>query len=97
VPRTDLLLSPSLLPSAGTLREADPASSAHASAALELRTARPLLRVQRLADRAIGGGFVMMLAASAVLFGSFLLSSPYLHNVLGAGALETGYETRADA
>ena len=61
-----------------------------AFAALELRTAQPLLRVQRLTDRAIGGGFVMMLAASAVLFGSFLLSSLYLQQVLGAGALETG-------
>jgi EmrB/QacA subfamily drug resistance transporter len=61
-----------------------------AFAALELRTEQPLLRVQRLADRAIGGGFVMMLAASAVLFGSFLLSSLYLQRVLGAGALETG-------
>jgi EmrB/QacA subfamily drug resistance transporter len=61
-----------------------------AFAALELRTAQPLLRVQRLGDRAVGGGFVMMLAASAVLFGSFLLSSLYLQNVLGTGALETG-------
>jgi EmrB/QacA subfamily drug resistance transporter len=61
-----------------------------AFAALELRTAQPLLRVQRLADRAIGGGFAMMLAASAVLFGSFLLSSLYLQNVLGTGALESG-------
>jgi hypothetical protein len=61
-----------------------------AFAALELRTAQPLLRVQRLSDRAVGGGFVMMLAASAVLFGSFLLSSLYLQNVLGTGALETG-------
>ena len=59
-------------------------------AAMELRTRQPLLRVQRLTDRAIGGGFVMMLAASAVMFGSFLLSSLYLQNVLGAGALETG-------
>src|SRR4051794_22778851 len=58
--------------------------------ALELRTRWPLLRVQRLGDRAVGGGFVMMLAASAVLFGSFLLSSLYLQNVLGTGALETG-------
>jgi hypothetical protein len=32
----------------------------------------------------------MMLAASAVLFGSFLLTSMYLQQVLGAGALETG-------
>ena len=61
-----------------------------AFAALELRTRQPLLRVQRLTDRAIGGGFVMMLAASAVLFGSFLLASLYLQQVLGAGALETG-------
>jgi EmrB/QacA subfamily drug resistance transporter len=59
-------------------------------AALELRTATPLLRVQRLADRAVGGGFLMMLTASAVMFGSFLLSSLYLQTVLETGALETG-------
>jgi MFS transporter len=57
---------------------------------LERRTAQPLLRVQRLRERGVGGGFVMMLAASAVLFGSFLLSSLYLQNVLGTGALATG-------
>lgn len=57
---------------------------------LELRTAEPLLRVQRLTDHAVGGGFVMMLAASAVMFGAFLLSSLYMQNVLGAGAMETG-------
>jgi EmrB/QacA subfamily drug resistance transporter len=56
----------------------------------ERRAALPLLRVERLADRAIGGGFVMMLAATAVLFGSFLLSSLYLQEVLGASALVTG-------
>jgi EmrB/QacA subfamily drug resistance transporter len=61
-----------------------------AFAALELRTAQPLLRVQRLADRAVAGGMLMMLAASAVLFGTFLLTSLYLQNVLGAGPLETG-------
>jgi EmrB/QacA subfamily drug resistance transporter len=59
-------------------------------ALLELRTAQPLLRVQRLGDGAIGGGFLMMLTASAVMFGAFLLSSLYLQNVLGTGALETG-------
>jgi hypothetical protein len=32
----------------------------------------------------------MMLTASAVLFGSFLLTSMYLQEVLGTGALETG-------
>jgi len=57
---------------------------------LELLTPQPLLRVQRLRDRGVGGGFVMMLAASSVLFGSFLLSSLYLQNVLGTGAFATG-------
>src|SRR6266508_1766033 len=59
-------------------------------AALERGTKRPLLRVQRLADRAVGGGFLLMLLGSAVLFGMFLLSSLYLQNVLGTGPLETG-------
>ena len=61
-----------------------------AFAALELRTAQPLLRVRRLADRAVGGGILMMLAASAVLFGSFLMTSLYMQNVLGTGPMETG-------
>ncbi len=59
-------------------------------AALELRTRTPLLNISRLGERGVGGGFVMMLAASAVLFGSFLLTSIYLQDVLGTGALETG-------
>jgi EmrB/QacA subfamily drug resistance transporter len=59
-------------------------------ALVEMRTGQPLLLIQRLADRGVGGGFVMMLAASAVLFGTFLLSSLYMQNVLGAGAMETG-------
>ena len=33
---------------------------------------------------------MMMLAASAVLFGSFLLTSLYMQNVLGTGPMETG-------
>ena len=45
-----------------------------AFALVEMHTAQPLLQIQRLADRGVGGGFVMMLAASAVLFGTFLLS-----------------------
>src|SRR4051812_2576751 len=61
-----------------------------AFAVIELHTHTPLLKVSRLGERGVGGGFVMMLAASAVLFGSFLLSSIYLQQVLGAGALETG-------
>jgi hypothetical protein len=61
-----------------------------AFAVLELRTRQPLLRVERLRDRAVGGGSLMMLAVSAVLFGTFLLSSLYLQDVLGTGALESG-------
>jgi predicted MFS family arabinose efflux permease len=61
-----------------------------AFAVLESSSERPLLRVERLTDRAVGGGFLLMLTASAVLFGTFLLSSMYLQRVLGTGALETG-------
>src|SRR3954471_8287161 len=61
-----------------------------AFAALELHTRKPLLNISRLGERGVGGGFVMMLAASAVLFGSFLLTSMYLQEALGTGALETG-------
>jgi EmrB/QacA subfamily drug resistance transporter len=58
--------------------------------ALELRTETPLLRIERLADRAVGGGLFLMLAAAGSLFGLFLLSSLYLQNVLGWGPLSTG-------
>ena len=61
-----------------------------AFAALELRTATPLLRIERLADRAVGGGLVLMVAAAGSIFGLFLLSSLYLQNVLGMGPLATG-------
>jgi EmrB/QacA subfamily drug resistance transporter len=59
-------------------------------AGLEGRTRTPLLVVSRLRDRGVGGGFAMMLTASSVLFGTFLLTSMYMQNVLGTGALETG-------
>jgi EmrB/QacA subfamily drug resistance transporter len=59
-------------------------------AAMEARATTPLLRIQRLADRAVGGGFLLMLVGSGVLFGTFLLSSLYLQNVLGMGPLVTG-------
>jgi EmrB/QacA subfamily drug resistance transporter len=61
-----------------------------AFAALERRTDTPLLRVERLVDRAVGGGVVLMLAATGSMFGLFLLSSLYLQNVLGMGPLATG-------
>ena len=57
---------------------------------VELHTRDPLVRIQRLADRGVGGGFVMMLAVSSVLFGSFLLVSMYMQSVLSAGPMETG-------
>jgi predicted MFS family arabinose efflux permease len=61
-----------------------------AFAALERRIEAPLLRVERLADRAVGGGLLLMLAAAGLLFGLFLLSSLYLQNVLGMGPLSAG-------
>jgi EmrB/QacA subfamily drug resistance transporter len=61
-----------------------------AFALLERRTDTPLLRVERLADRAVGGGLFLMLAAAGSIFGLFLLSSMYLQNVLGMGPLTTG-------
>ena len=56
----------------------------------EHRTAHPLLRINRLTDRGVGGGLAMMLAAAAALFGLFLLASLYLQDVLGTGPLQTG-------
>ena len=61
-----------------------------AFALYELRIDAPLLRVDRIADRAVGGGLVLMLAAAGSIFGLFLLCSLYLQNVLGWGALATG-------
>ena len=61
-----------------------------AFAAFERRTETPLLRVERLVDRAVGGGLFLMLAAAGSIFGLFLLSSLYLQNVLGMGPLATG-------
>jgi EmrB/QacA subfamily drug resistance transporter len=59
-------------------------------AAVEHHTDAPLLRIERIADRAVGSGLVLMLAAAGSIFGLFLLSSLYLQNVLGMGPLATG-------
>jgi EmrB/QacA subfamily drug resistance transporter len=59
-------------------------------AVFERHTDAPLLRIERLADRAVGGGLFLMLAAAGSIFGLFLLSSLYLQNVLGMGPLATG-------
>ena len=61
-----------------------------AFAAFERRTDTPLLRVERLTDRAVSGGLFLMLVAAGSIFGLFLLSSLYLQNVLGMGPLATG-------
>jgi EmrB/QacA subfamily drug resistance transporter len=58
--------------------------------AWERRAQRPLLRVERLADRAVGGGLFLMVVAAGSIFGLFLLCSLYLQNVLGTGPLMTG-------
>jgi EmrB/QacA subfamily drug resistance transporter len=57
---------------------------------LETRTEKPLLEVGRLADRAVGGGLFLMLAAAGSIFGLFYLCSVYLQNVLGKSPLMTG-------
>jgi EmrB/QacA subfamily drug resistance transporter len=56
----------------------------------ERQVEKPLLRVERLADRAVGGGLFLMVVAASSIFGLFLLCSLYLQNVLGTGPLETG-------
>lgn len=61
-----------------------------AFAIVERRIAAPLLRLERIRDRGVGGGLVLMLAAAGSIFGLFLLSSLYLQNVLGMGPLATG-------
>jgi EmrB/QacA subfamily drug resistance transporter len=61
-----------------------------AFAIYELHIEEPLLRVERIADRAIGGGLLLMLAVAGTLFGLFLLCSLYLQSVLGWGPLTTG-------
>ena len=61
-----------------------------AFAILEAHTEKPLLNVTRLADRAVGGGLFLMLAAAGSIFGLFFLCSIYLQNVLGTSPLMTG-------
>src|SRR6476660_778962 len=61
-----------------------------AFAVYELHIDAPLLRVERIADRAVGGGLLLMLLAAGSIFGLFLLCSLYLQGVLGMGPLATG-------
>jgi EmrB/QacA subfamily drug resistance transporter len=57
---------------------------------LERRTAQPLLRVDLLRDRTVGGGLLLFLVNAGVMFGLFLLCSLYLQLALGHGPLATG-------
>ncbi len=61
-----------------------------AFAVVETRTDQPLLKVARLADRAVGGGIVLMLAAAGSIFGLFFLCSLYLQTVLAMTPLKAG-------
>jgi EmrB/QacA subfamily drug resistance transporter len=61
-----------------------------AFAICELRTAQPLLRIEQLRDRAVGGGLLLCLVNAGLMFGLFLLCSLYLQLVLGHGPLTTG-------
>src|SRR3954470_5368890 len=62
-----------------------------AFAIYELHIDAPLLRVERIADRAGVGGLLRMLLAAGSIFGLFLLCSLYLQSVLGMGPLATGF------
>ena len=56
----------------------------------ERRNAQPLLRIDRLRDRAVGGGLLLCLVNAGLMFGLFLLCSLYLQLALGHGPLPTG-------
>jgi predicted MFS family arabinose efflux permease len=61
-----------------------------AFAICERRTAQPLLRIEHLRDRAVGGGLLLCLINAGLMFGLFLLCSLYLQLALGRGPLPTG-------
>ena len=61
-----------------------------AFAVCETRTSQPLLRIEQLRDRAVGGGLVLCLVNAGLMFGLFLLCSLYLQLALGHGPLPTG-------
>lgn len=61
-----------------------------AFAVCERRTAQPLLRIERLRNRTVGGGLLLSLVNAGIMFGLFLLCSLYLQLALGRGPLQTG-------
>src|SRR5262249_56379227 len=60
------------------------------SAVGESRTAQPLLRIEQLRDRAVGGGLLLCVVNAGLMFGLFLLCSLYLQLALRHGPLPTG-------
>lgn len=56
----------------------------------ERRSAQPLLRIEQLRDRAVGGGLLLALVNAGLMFGLFLLCSLYLQLAVGHGPLPTG-------
>jgi len=56
------------------------------------RTARvPLVRLTMFAERTLAGGLFVLIAASALLAGTFFLASLYAQRIIGLTALETGF------
>jgi EmrB/QacA subfamily drug resistance transporter len=56
----------------------------------EQTAAEPLVRLGLLADRALSGGLVLIVSASALLAGSFFLVSLYLQRIVGQSPFEAG-------
>jgi EmrB/QacA subfamily drug resistance transporter len=61
-----------------------------AFAICEHHTTQPLLRIDQLRDRAVGGGLLLCLVNAGLMFGLFLLCSLYLQLAIGHGPLATG-------
>ena len=57
---------------------------------VESRVTTPLMRPQTLARRPVVSGMVLMLVATGLMLGMFFLTSLYLQDVRGMGALPTG-------
>ena len=77
--------------SAGTLVPLAAAAALLGAFVWRERTASaPLVRLAMLRDRTLAGGITMIVAASALLAGTFFLVSLYLQRLAGLTSLETG-------
>ena len=59
-------------------------------AACERRTEQPLFRIERLRDRAVSGGMILMLLGAGLIFGLFLLCSLYSSSSSARGLSQPG-------